>query len=158
MVGSLEGRLWDRSSGEQSVAEDEDCLQGRAGRSVWAQRVPTGHTAQCSLGAFPTWASGCHHGTWVTEKSQGLGFLKHETSQTRRCSFLLGSHRTPQEEPTPAQEAEMGHSSSAAQSLLEIFNSLAFFFSPTGKNLKRSWLGSYFLSPAWKRRGRWPPC
>ena len=47
------------------------------------------------------------------------------------------------------------------QSLLEIFNSLAFFFSPTGKNLKRSWLGSlklYFLSPAWKGRGRWPPC
>lgn len=82
-------------------------------------------------------------------------FSKDATSQAW-CTFLLGSSGASLERPSPAQEAEMGSSSSTAQSLLEIFNLLAFFLSLLlKKNAKCSWLGSlklHFLSPAWKGR------
>ena len=65
MVGSLEGRLWDRSSGERSVAEDEDCLQGRAGRSVRGTEAARGAPRTVQPGGFshlgpqlPSWDLG----------------------------------------------------------------------------------------------------
>ena len=131
-TGQVENGPWLRT---------KTACRGGLGGACGAQRLPVGRPAQCSLGAFPTWARSCHHGTWVTEKSQGLGFLKHETSQTRWCSFLLGSRRTPQEGPTPDQEAEMGHSSSAAPELTWDFQLLGLFFLPYWKKFKTQLTG-----------------
>ena len=105
---------WRGDSGAGWVRNSPRLRTKTACRSVWS--------TEDTVWELPTWASSCGHGTQVTAKSQSL------TSQAW-CAFLLGSSGAPLEGPSPAQEAEMGSSSSTAHSLLEVFKSLAFFLS-----------------------------